>query len=58
MKAHGCRLSWLLIVSGFVLLAALGHLSLAVLLIPVSLVIGCGLLWLGRKLDGVGTGLK
>jgi len=58
MNAHQSTLSWLLIVAGFLLLTMYGHLGLAMVLIPVAGVLGYGLLWVGRKVDHLGHGLK
>jgi len=47
MTAHSKFASWLLIIASLLLLAFMGKLDLLPVLIPVSLLLGYGLLWLG-----------
>jgi hypothetical protein len=58
MSANQSKFSWSLIVVGFLLLIVMGHLGLAIILVPVAAVLGYGFLWLGRKVDHMGFGLK
>ncbi len=53
-QAIGCGLS----VAGVLLLLVLGKASLAVVLVPVALLLACGLVWVGQRTHGVTHGLK
>jgi hypothetical protein len=55
---YNCRTGWLLVIGSIFLLLAMGKLDLLVLLLPLSLLLGCALLWLGRTKSGLTSGIK
>jgi hypothetical protein len=50
--------AWTLIGVSLLLLVAMGKLDLLVVLVPVSLLLGYGLLWLGRNKTGLTRVIK
>jgi hypothetical protein len=55
---HDYRTGWLLVIGSIFLLIAMGKLDLLVLLVPLSLLLGCALLWLGRTRTGLTSAIK
>ncbi len=53
-----CKTGWALIIGSLLLLVVLGKLELLVMLIPLSLLLGYGLLWLGRSQTGLSSPMK
>jgi hypothetical protein len=53
-----CKAGWTLVIGALLLLAVMGKLDLLMFLIPVSLLLGCGLLWLGGSKTGLTGGGK
>jgi hypothetical protein len=53
-----CKAGWTLVIGAFLLLAVMGKLDLLMFLIPASLLLGCGLLWLGGSKTGLTGGGK
>jgi hypothetical protein len=53
-----CKAGWTLAFGALLLLAVMGKLDLLMFLIPVSLLCGYGLLWLGGTKTGLTRGSK
>lgn len=58
MSIASKSVSWTLIIASLLLLIRTGKLDLLALLIPVSLLLGYGLLWLGGNKTGLTKGTK
>ncbi len=57
MNSNG-KAGWTLIIGTLFLLTVTGRLDLLLLLVPLSLLLGCGLLWLGGTKTGLTRGSK
>jgi hypothetical protein len=55
---NNCKAGWTLIIGTLFLLMALGKLDLLLILVPLSLLLGYGLLWLGGTETGLTNGIK
>jgi hypothetical protein len=58
MNTSNSKFGWTISLAGLLLLAALGKLSLLVVLVPAAAALGFGFLWLARKADRRVHGLK
>lgn len=58
MKSNQSAAAWTLILGSLLLLVTLGKLDLLVVLLPISLLLGYGLLWLGGSKTGLTSGIK
>ena len=57
MKSN-CTVGWSLVIGSIFLLIVRGNVDLLVFLVPLSLLLGCGLLWLGGTKTGLTSGTK
>ncbi len=58
MNNNSKAAGWALMISAFLLLIVTGKLDLLVVLIPLSLLLGYGLLWLGGNKTGLTNRIK
>jgi hypothetical protein len=52
------KAGWILVIGTLFLLTVMGRLDLLLVLVPLSLLLGYGLLWLGGNKTGLTDGLK
>ena len=55
---NNSKAGWTLVISTLFLLMVMGRLDLLLVLIPTSLLLGYGLLWLGGGKRGLTNGIK
>jgi hypothetical protein len=55
---NSSKAGWMLVIGALLLLIVMGKLDLLIFLVPVSLALGCGLLWLPKSKTGLTSGMK
>ena len=58
MKKSNAKIGWVLSAAGVLLLLLLGQTALVLLVVPAALVLACGLVWIGQRLNRVTHGLE